>query len=146
MRVASAVIGGLGALSGVLKGLGFILVSLVLWASERYEFNSFLVLAISANGAVAIFCLLGAVGASFAIFFLDRLRSGVLLMLIGAAGVAVAAAVYGLLWPLTQPPDVQALEGSLFATYSFYLVWLFPVPFLLVGALLAFYARRRAAV
>jgi len=87
---------------------------------------------------MAIFCILGAVGAGFAI--LHRLRGGVLLMLVGAAGVAVAAAFYGLLWPLTQPPDVAA---SLFTTFSFYLVWLFPVPFLLVGAVLAFFARCR---
>ena len=137
MRLASAAIGGLGALTGVLKGLGFVVLSLGLWASERYEFDSFLFLAISANGAMAIFCILGAVGAGFAI--LGRLRSGVLLMLVGASGVAVAAVVYGLLWPLTQPPDVPA---SLFTTLSFYLVWLFPVPFLLIGAVLAFFARR----
>ncbi len=143
MRIAAAVIGGLGALLGAVKGLLFILMVLLLGPLQTDMFSPFNFLAISSDGAVAIFCILGATGAGLVLTG-RRARAGILLMPLGAAGVTVTAVAYGLL-PLTQPSAVQAALGVFPTDLGFYVVWLFPILPLLVGAALAFLARRRSS-
>lgn len=142
MRVAAVVIGWLGAGLGAAKGLLFVLFWLGQVASGNLGFfDSLALLGIGADGTAAISCVLGAVGPGFIIG--GRLRAGALIMLIGAAGVTIAAVVYGLLQPLTQPPDVQAVLPTFPTNIGFYVLWLFPVPSLIVGAALAFLSHRR---
>ena len=142
MRVASAMIGVLGAGLGAAKGLFFVLFALVMPLGLGIPlFDPYVLLMLGTYGAVAISCVLGVVGAGLVVG--GRLRAGALFMLVGVAVVPIAMVAYGLLQPLTQPPDVQAVLPT-FPTYiGFYVLWLFPVPPLLVGAALAFFARQR---
>ena len=85
MRIAAAVVGGLGATLGTFKGLFFVLATVLLAISGDDSgfnptgtrgpapgFNPFLVLWGSTEGGVAIFCILGLVGAGFAIAHRSR--------------------------------------------------------------------------
>lgn len=64
-------------------------------------------------------------------------------MLAGAVGVTVAMVGYGLLQPFTQPPDVREFLPTFPTNIGFFILWLFPVPPLIVGVLLAFLADRQ---
>lgn len=139
MRVAAAVIGGLGALAGAVKGLALFAGVIILGLRGATGFNSFVLLWAGLEGGTATISVAGMAGAGFTIA--GRLRAAALLMLVGAAGVAVAAVAYDLLLPIAMGPAFEPYNSP---GARWYASNLFPVPPLLVGAALAFFARNRA--
>lgn len=77
MRIAAALIGGLGAALGTVKGFLFVLATLLLGLrgtgfnpaglQGSGGFNPFLFLWMGTEGGIAISCVLGMVGAGFAV-------------------------------------------------------------------------------
>lgn len=64
MRIASAIIGLVGAGLGVVKGLIFVLGALAIGTMGGLGlFDSFVLLSLGTDGAVVVSCVLGAVGA-----------------------------------------------------------------------------------
>jgi hypothetical protein len=141
LRVAAALIGELGADLGAAKSAILFLFWLALGPLRRTGLASVDSLVIGTEGLAIASCIPGVVGSGFVLA--GRLRLAVRLLLAGAVGVAVAAVVFGLLRSSTQPPDVRSAAPSPFAGFDFYLRWLFPVPLLLVGAVLASLVRNR---
>lgn len=156
MRVAAAVIGGLGATLGAFKGFNIVLGTLLLTVSgddtgfnplglrgPAPGFDPFLVLWGSTEGGAAISCVLGMIGAGLVIA--GRLRTGAWLMLAGAMGVVASAYTYILLQPVAMGPAFEPyLSPGLLPARPWHVQALFPVPPLLVGAALAFLARSRS--
>lgn len=97
------------------------------------------------EGGIAISCVLGMVGAGFAVA--GRPLTGAWLMLAGAAGVMVSAYAYVLLLPVVMGPAFEPyLSLGLLPIRFWRAVELFPVPPLLVGAALAFLVRSRSRI
>ena len=129
------------------KGLLFLLVWLAPVIGGLFGFfNSYVLLGVGTDGAEVGSCALGVAGAGFVIG--GRLRAAALLMLVGVVVVPVAFVAYGFLQPLTQPPDVRALLPA-FPTFPaevrLYILWLFPVPLMLVGAISTFLDHHRSS-
>ncbi len=107
MRIAAAVVGGLGALVGAAKGIlsagGWLFVGLMMDDLT----NRVSLLLIGTEGATAIFSILGLVGAG-RLLAGTRLGTGTLLMLVGAVGVVVSVATYPLLLSVLMAPIVNA--------------------------------------
>lgn len=135
MRVAAAVVGGIGALAGMLKGLLQIMFWLFLGLSANW--NSYVTLVVCTEGAMTVFSILGMVGVGLAASG-RRLGIGALLMLIGAVGIAVATTVYGATLPRLVPIDPS------YASPVYYVISLSPTVALFAGACLAFLARSRS--
>lgn len=141
----------MGATLGVLKG--FVLATVLLAVSGDDSgfnptaargpapgFDPFLVLWGSMEGGAAISCILGLIGAGFAIA--NRSRTGAWLMLTGAAGVLASAYAYILLQPVAMGPAFEPyLSPGLLPLRPWHVQALFPVSPLLIGATLAFLAR-----
>jgi len=97
----------------------------------------------STEGSAAIFCLLGIAGAFFAIA--DQAQTGVWLMLAGAVGVVASAYAYILLQPVAMGAAFEPYNSpGLLPVGQWHVQALFPVLPLLIGAALAFLARRRS--
>ncbi len=149
-RLAAMLIGGLGALVAVVKGL-FLFPLLVMLELVRV-FNAppgtglvpspYMNVMLGTEGVTLICGMLGMVGAGLAVA--GRLRAGALLMVVSAAGVAGAVAAYAYLMPVVTRPMAEYLGESAVGMYPtvVYYVWLVPVPLLLVAATLTFFARR----
>ena len=143
LRLAAMLIGGLGALVGLGKGLlwfgGWLLVGLVAGGFG----SGYLELVLGTEGATAISSALGLAGAGLAAA--SKRVAGASLMLVGAVGVAASAAAHALLLAVVMAP-VANFEGrpveEYYPSILYYAVWLIPVPLLLVAAALAFFARR----
>jgi hypothetical protein len=141
-RMASVVIGGIGTLVGMAKGLvvlaGTLLFELLLaraHGSEFVAYPSYPFLAWGSEGMTVTFCALGMIGV--VLVALGRLRVGALLMVICAVGVAASVAAYVLLLPSAMAPAEPVYPKA-----SSYGIWLAPVPLLLAGAVLAVFAYR----
>jgi hypothetical protein len=141
LRVAAALVGGLGGALGAVKSAVLILFWLTIGPLRRAGLDPVDFLVIGTEGLAVASCILGVTGSGFVLA--GRPRPAVLFLLAGAVGVTVAAVIFGLLWSSTQPPDVRSAAPSPFAELGFYLRWLFPAPFLLVGAALASLVRNR---
>ena len=137
--MAAAVVGGLGAVVGVAKGLLLFAVVLLLGFTRSSGFNALDLLWAGLEGGTILFCIPGLAGAGLALFSV-RLRAVALLMLAGAAGVAITVAAYVALLPrVVVPVEVVYPSAGSFAFL------IFPALALLTGAALAFLAYRRAA-
>lgn len=141
MRVAATIIGGLGALVDMARGVvsagGWLFVGAMMGDLT----NSVSLLLIGTAGTIAVFSTLGKVGAGL-VFAGARLRAGALLLLIGALGVAAATAAYPLLLSVIMAPVVNATGiPTDYPDADYYAVSLAPAVALLIGATLAFFAR-----
>ncbi len=118
MRVAAAVIGGLGALVGMAKGVfgfvGWLFVGLGAAFVGLPEgvpgANPYLDLALGTEGATAVFSTLGMVGAGVAIA--GRLRAGAWIMLVSAVGIAASVVAYTLLLAVVMAPVANIEDRS----------------------------------
>ncbi len=151
LRLAAMLIGGLGALVAVVKGL-FLFPLLAMLELVRvftappgteHQPSPYMNVMLGSEGATLICGMLGMVGAGLAVA--GRLRAGALLMAASAVGVAGAVAAYAYLIPVVTRPMAEYLGESAVGMYPtvVYYVWLVPVPLLLVASALAFFARRR---
>ncbi len=136
-RVASAAVGGLGALAGVAKGIFFSNILIAALVLGRFDFHPYRVLWMGLEGGTVIFSLLGL--ASTGLVLAGRHRTGAWIMVASAAAIAAYVVVFALVRPsLMYPlgePHYPISPGS-------YVAHLFPVPLLLAGAALAFFAHR----
>ncbi len=136
LHVATLLIGGIAALVGLTKGLlvvsGFLFVGLMMGT------NPYLYLLLGSEGTCAVSGALGLVGVGLTAA--GRCLTGVSLMLVGAVGVAASALLYTLLLPSVMPPEQYVGPPSYPSAFA-YVVWLAPVPALLIAAALAFFAR-----
>jgi hypothetical protein len=143
-------IGGLGALVAMVKGLLLfpLLVTLELVRvfntppGTGYQPSPYMNIMLGSEGATLICGMLGMVGVGLAVA--GRLRTGTLLMVLSAVGVAGAVAAYAYLIPVVTRPMAEYLGESAVRMYptAVYYVWLAPVPLLLVATALTFFARR----
>lgn len=139
LRVAAAVVGGLGAIVGVTKGLLLFAVVLLLGFTRSYGFDALNLLWAGLEGGTVLSCITGLAGAGLALFGV-RPRAAALLMLAGAAGVAITVAAYVALLPRA----VVQVE-VVYPSASSFAFLIFPALALLSGAALAFLAYHRAA-
>jgi hypothetical protein len=144
LRVAAVVVGAIGALIGMLKGL----LSILLWGSVGVGTgtlltNSYLHIIFLSNGLILLSCVLGLVGALFA----GRGRSGVgaALFIANLVGIAAAVVLFVILLEAIMSP-IQEIDPSTATSPDefFYIASLAPVPLLLVAAALAFLVRGRS--
>lgn len=105
MRVAAAVVSGLGAALGTLKGCGIAIGTLFLGLTGTGGFNPFLFLWMGTEGGIAIACVFGMVGAGFAIA--GRAQAGAWLMLAAAVDVLASAYTYISLQPVAMGPALE---------------------------------------
>ncbi len=142
MRLAAAVVGGLGACAGVVKGLVAFFGALVVGLTGE-GVDAFIVLWAGTEAGIVISCALGVAGGGFALA--KKTRAAAYLMLAGAVGVVLAAAAYVLLQPAAMGPAFEPYLSPGFLTVTgWHASTLFPVPFLLVGMMLALLSQRVA--
>lgn len=138
MRIVSATVGGLGAGLGLAKGLIVALGALLVGATGT-GIDPFIILWAGTEAGIALSCTVGLIGVAYALK--GRMRTAALLMAFGAAGVAISAAVYVLLQPAALGSAFEPyLSPGLLPVTRWHAQALFPIPFLLVGAILAFLA------
>ena len=143
MRITAVVIGAVAALIGILKSL----LSCFLWAgvgirSGTLLANTYLRTVFASNAVLAASYVVALVGTTFV--GRRRYRGGAALLLGAILGIVAAVLLYALLmaiFAVPLEPAVPAFPRSVF----FYVVWLGPVPLLLIAAALSLSARREGS-
>ena len=137
--VASAVLGGFGALARTPKGLIFFNGPFLVGVLGYWEFHRYHALWMGLEGGTVLFSLVDIVSVGFALA--GRHRAGAWTMVISGAGVAASVATFVLVCPslLKVLYETRGYPLSLRA----YVLRLFPVLPLLIGAVLSFLALRK---
>ncbi len=142
MRVAAVVVGAVGALIGMLKGL----LSLLLWGSvgirtETLITNGYLHIVFLSNAVIVLSCVLGLVGALFA--GRGRPGAGAALLLTNIVGIVAAVVLFVIVLEAIMAPIQEIDPGtSTSPNEFFYVASLAPVPLLLVAVVLLIFARQ----
>ncbi|CAA9455153.1 MAG: hypothetical protein AVDCRST_MAG28-2335 [uncultured Rubrobacteraceae bacterium] len=140
MRVAAVVVGSIGALLGVFKGL----YSILTWALMGLRpggagvLNSYTYVLWAANAVLVASCIVALVGALWT--SRGSQRMGGALFLAGVTGLAVAMVSFVVVQATVLAPQIPGMPTT--PNTLFYVVWLLPVPFLLIAAGLSLFAGR----
>jgi hypothetical protein len=142
LRVAAAVVGAIGALLGMLKGL----LAILLWGTvgirtDTLFVNSYLHIIFLSNGVILLSCVLGLVGVLFA--GRRKLGVGAALFTANVLGIVAAVVLFVILLEAIMTP-IQEIDPGVATSPDefFYIASLAPVPLLLVAAALSVLARR----
>lgn len=142
LRIAAAVIAGLGALVGILVHSAVATTTTAMSLSGFMAFDGSVIFWVAMEAGRAISSGFGLAGAGFALG--SRLRTAAWLMLAGAVGYTIFVVLYTFITPILVPmPDVPNDPRYPEGVSEYLDLFLSPIQLsLVVGAALAFLARR----